>query len=174
MLRVKLLAPGAKLPEVVHPGKDLGYDVFALEDTVLPLGVAVKVRTGIAAQYKPNFAQTKFGLLVEDRSSMADKGITKSAGVIDSEYIGEIKVMLTNHNKDHEHFGDYSEDIKAWAVYNNTTNVWDYRKQGYLIKAGAKIAQLIPTEVFTAGTIVEVDDLGQTARGAGGFGSSGS
>ena len=158
MLRVKLLAPGAKLPTVAHPGEDLGYDLFALEDTVLPLGVAVAVPTGIAAQYKPNFAQRKFGLLIKDRSSMAAKGIKTSAGVIDAGYSGELKVMMTNHNPRHryETGGSY---IQTGA--------------GYQIKAGDKIAQLVPTEVFTAGTIVEVDDLGQTARGAGGFGSSG-
>jgi dUTP pyrophosphatase len=174
MLRVRLLAPGAKLPTVAHPGEDLGYDVFASEDTVLPLGVAVAVPTGIAAVYRPNFSERKFGLLVKDRSSMAAKGIKTSAGVIDAGYTGELKAMMTSHNKTHKHFGDYAEDFRALPVYNNSTNVWEYEKQGFLIKAGDKIAQLVPTEVFTAGTIVEVDDLGQTARGAGGFGSTGS
>jgi dUTP pyrophosphatase len=158
MLRVKLLGPGAKLPTVAHPGSDLGFDIFALEDTVLPLGVAVAVSTGIAAVYRPNFSERKFGLLVKDRSSMAAKGIKTSAGVIDAGYTGELKVMMTNHNKDNNY-----RDDSNWLCRGD-----------YIIKAGDKIAQLVPTEVFTAGTIVEVDDLGQTARGAGGFGSTGS
>lgn len=146
MLRVKLLAPGAKLPEVAHPGSDLGYDVYALEDTVLPLGVAVAVPTGITVQYKPHFTWKKYGILVKDRSSMAAKGIKTSAGVIDAGYTGELKVMMTNHNRDHK---IRSED-NTHIVYGS-----------YKIKAGDKIAQLVPTEVFTAGTVVEADDLGQ-------------
>jgi dUTP pyrophosphatase len=179
MLRVKLLASGAKLPEVAHPGEDLGFDVFALEDTVLPFGVTIPVRTGIAANFVLSEVdrKSKFGLIIKDRSSMAAKGIKTSAGVIDSGYTDELKVLMTNHNPDHVHFGDYSSHVGAYRAdpfYNNVSNEWEYRKQGYVIKAGDKIAQLVPTEVFTAGTIVEVDDLGQTARGAAGFGSSGS
>ncbi|MFZ0337042.1 MAG: hypothetical protein WAL45_03360, partial [Terracidiphilus sp.] len=50
MLRVKRLAAGARLPEVAHPGEDLGYDVFALEGVVLAPRATVKVRTGIAVE----------------------------------------------------------------------------------------------------------------------------
>jgi dUTP pyrophosphatase len=180
MLKVKKLNPNAILPTVAHPGEDLGFDLYALEDTVLPYGVTTAVPTGIAASFvlkpyssKPVFPSDnmtywysgtrlvpnsrKFGLLIKDRSSMATKGIKTSAGVIDAGYTGELKVMMTNGNKDHN---CRSED--GWL-----------NRGSYQIKAGDKIAQMIPTEVFTGEGISEVTDLGDSSRGAGGFGSSG-
>ena len=50
MLLVKLLAEGARVPVVTHPGEDLGYDVFALEATELWARAALRVRTGIAVE----------------------------------------------------------------------------------------------------------------------------
>lgn len=170
MLRVKKLVTHAKLPVVAHPGSDLGYDVFALEDTILPLGVAVAVPTGISARYELEIdRKSKFGLLIKDRSSMAAKGIKTSAGVVDAGYTGELKVIMTNTNKEHTHLycGLNGYDVDPNYTYCTETRF------GYLIRAGERIAQMIPTEVFTAGTIIEVDDLGQTSRGLGGFGSTG-
>jgi dUTP pyrophosphatase len=169
MLKVKKLNPNAILPTVAHPGEDLGFDLYASEDTVLPYGVATAVTTGIAAKFvlKPFGVSPrgtvlsnprKFGLLIKDRSSMAAKGIKTSAGVIDAGYTGELKVMMTNGNKAHN---CRSED--GWL-----------NRGSYQIKAGDKIAQMIPTEVFTGEGISEVNDLGDSSRGAGGFGSSGS
>ena len=43
MLKVKKLHPDAQLPTVAHPGTDLGFDLYALEDTALPAGVPVKI-----------------------------------------------------------------------------------------------------------------------------------
>lgn len=173
MLKVKKLVPHAILPTVGHPGEDLGYDVFASEDTVLPLGVTVAVHTGISAKFvedegeplEYDLAMTprKFGLLIKDRSSMASKGIKTSAGVVDAGYTGELKVLMTNTSEKNKYEFTAAERVK-----------YGYRwPTGYKIKAGDKIAQMIPTEVFTAGTIIEVEELGQTSRGEGGFGSTG-
>lgn len=177
MLKVKKLVPHAILPTVGHPGEDLGYDVFASEDTVLPLGVTVAVPTGISARYEVDqfpfgtsgIIPRKFGLLIKDRSSMAAKGIKTSAGVVDAGYTGELKVLMTNTNWEHTHkyCGLNGYDINPDYPYCTETRF------GYLIRAGDKIAQMIPTEVFTAGTIIEVEELGQTSRGEGGFGSTG-
>lgn len=151
MLKVKKLSPLAILPTVAHPGEDLGYDVYALGYTMLEPGVPTAVSTGIAASFTIQESGTntvqgvqprKFGLLVRDRSSMAAKGVKTSAGVIDSSYTGELKIMMT-------------------STYF------------YQIEAGHKIAQILPTEVFTGAGIEEVEDLGETTRGNKGFGSTG-
>lgn len=158
MLNVKKLHLDAKLPTVGHPGEDLGMDIYALKDTILPFGVVTPVSTGIAARFIDDSVATnrKFGLLIKDRSSMAAKGICTSAGVIDSGYTAELKVMMTNNNAEHQRF-DFHEGYF----------------QAYQVKAGDKIAQMIPTEVFTQGPIVEVETLEETSRGDGGFGSTG-
>lgn len=84
-----------------------------------------------------------YGAVIKDRSSMAVKKIVTSAGVIDNGYRGEIKIVLTNNSD------------KAFRV-----------------EAGLKIAQMVPVKV-TDWEVVAVDNLDETERGEGGFGSTG-
>jgi dUTP pyrophosphatase len=143
MLRVKLLEAGARAPVVAHPGEDLGYDLFSLDGVVLEPRVTVRVRTGIAVDARHPGTGAGLGLLVRDRSSMASRGITTTGGVIDAGYRGEILVLMTN-------LGDTAVELKA----------------------GEKIAQMIPVPVLT-GDVVEVESLEGSLRAAKGFGSSG-
>lgn len=82
-------------------------------------------------------------LRVAPRSGLSVKGLDTMAGVIDRDYRGEIKVIVVNHN------------------YENLE-----------INHGSRVAQVI-AEKATIVPIVEVDDLGSTARGAAGLGSTG-
>ncbi len=142
-LKVRLLDPTARLPEVAHPGEDLGYDLFALEGVKLGARQTVKVRTGIAVEARAPKTGTPLGLLVRDRSSMAARGIATTGGVIDAGYRGEILVVMTN-------LGDAAVELKA----------------------GEKIAQMVPVPVLT-GAVEEVESLEDSMRAAKGFGSSG-
>ena len=143
MLRVKRLEVGARLPVVAHPGEDLGYDLFALEGTVLAPRATIRVRTGIAVEARNPATGAPLGLLVRDRSSMASRGIATTGGVIDAGYRGEIMVLVTN-------LGETAVELKA----------------------GEKIAQMVPVPVLT-GVVEEVDSLEDSARAEKGFGSSG-
>lgn len=143
MLRVKLLETGAKLPVVAHPGEDLGYDVFSLESVLLEPHRTVRVRTGISVEARHPATGAPLGLLVRDRSSMASRGIATTAGVIDAGYRGEVQIVMTN-------LGESPIELKA----------------------GEKIAQMIPVPVLT-GAVHEVETLEDSARLGKGFGSSG-
>jgi dUTP pyrophosphatase len=143
MLRVKLLEAGARVPVVAHPGEDLGYDLFALEGALLAPRTTVKLRTGIAVEARHPETGAPLGLLVRDRSSMAAKGLATTGGVIDAGYRGEILVLMTN--------------LKDASIE---------------VKAGEKIAQMIPVPVLT-GVVEEVEALDESARAEKGFGSSG-
>jgi dUTP pyrophosphatase len=143
MLRVKLLDPAARAPQVAHPGEDLGYDLFALEATVLAPRATIRVRTGIAVEARHPASGAPLGLLVRDRSSMAARGIATTGGVIDAGYRGEILVLMTN-------LGDAPVELKA----------------------GEKIAQMVPVPVLT-GAVEQVENLEDSARAEKGFGSSG-
>jgi len=143
MLRVKLLEEGARLPVVAHPGEDLGYDVFALEGARLEPHATVRVRTGIAVEARHPETGVPLGLLVRDRSSMAARGVATTAGVIDAGYRGEVLILMTN-------LGSTPVELKA----------------------GEKIAQMIPMPVLT-GEVVAVDGLEDSLRAEKGFGSSG-
>lgn len=83
------------------------------------------------------------GALIRDRSSMASRRIICTAGVIDAGYRGEVRVVMEN-------LGDAPAEIHL----------------------GDKIANLIPYPVLTSEVEV-VEDLAETSRSAGGFGSSG-
>jgi dUTP pyrophosphatase len=142
MLKVKLLHSSAKAPTVAHPGEDLGYDIFSAADvTLAPRGSAL-VPTGIAVELT-GYTGERMGALLRDKSSLASRRLIVTAGVIDSGYRGEIKVVMEN-------LADTPNEIRA----------------------GDKIANLIPYPVLT-GTVEVVDDLAESSRKAGGFGSSG-
>ena len=143
MLRVKLLEAGARTPVVAHPGEDLGYDLFALDGITLAPRATVKLRTGIAVEARDPQTGSPLGLLVRDRSSMAARGIATTGGVIDSGYRGEILVLMTN-------LGEAAVEVKA----------------------GEKIAQMVPVPVLT-GAVEVVESLQESVRAEKGFGSSG-
>ena len=103
----------------------------------------VRLRTGIAVEARHPETGAPLGLLVRDRSSMAARGLATTGGVIDAGYRGEILVVMTN-------LGNAPVELKA----------------------GEKIAQMVPVEVLT-GPVTEVESLEESARAAKGFGSSG-
>ena len=134
---VKLLHDSAKPPTKGHM-YDAGWDLYAFETISIPAGATVLVSTGIAMSIPKGYAG-----LIWDRSSVGVKGIHRHAGVIDSEYRGEVKVCL-----------------------HNTT------QETYHIEKGDRIAQLLIQEVPTFIQHV-VKELDSTERGDGGFGSTG-
>jgi dUTP pyrophosphatase len=141
---VKRLVEGAQLPRYAHVG-EFG-DLAA--DVYASAGV-VLARAGEAGSTVavPTGIAMEFpsthGALVEDRSGLAVRGVTTLAGVIDPGYRGELKVVMTN--------------LSAAPVE---------------IKAGERIAQLRIVERIEA-AFEEVAELGEAARGEGGFGSTG-
>ena len=142
MLKVKLLATGAKAPTVAHPGEDLGYDIYSGETVTLEARGHAIISTGVAIEcISP--AGEPMGALLRDKSSMAARRLVLTGGVIDSGYRGEIKVLIEN-------LGDLPATIRA----------------------GDKIANLIPYPVLT-GDVEVVEELNESSRKAGGFGSSG-
>lgn len=142
MLRVKLLSPQAKAPTVGHAGEDLGYDIYSATTLMIPPREHAVVPTGIAIQCSSRF-QEPMGALLRDKSSMAARRLVLTGGVIDAGYRGEVRVLMEN-------LGDAPAEIRA----------------------GDKIANLIPYPVLT-GEVVVVDELGESHRKAGGFGSTG-
>jgi len=163
MLKVKLLHPEAQAPTVAHPGSDLGFDLYAVEDTVLEPGIPVKVRTGIAIEGPPGW-----GFVLGDRSSMAAKGITYAGGRIDAGYRGEILVCLINVNQP-----GYSLRTVRDADGLVTDISLDRSDVSITIRKGDKIAQMSPFEARTQLEVAVVEDLSASSRGGKGFGSSG-
>ncbi len=142
-MKVKKLHPDAKIPTRAYPG-DLGFDLYALENTTLP---AVNESGGLPVTLVRTGVAVEFprgwGAFIKDRSSKAvKKRIHTVAGVIDNGYRGEIKVAVVN--------------LSGRVV---------------TIKKGERFAQLVPVSLYD-GVAVEVEELSDTERGTGGFGSS--
>jgi dUTP pyrophosphatase len=143
----KKLDDRAKLP--TQRKGDVGLDVRCLEDFVIPPGKTVKVRTGLALAKSPESGLGAVFLKMEDRSSMALKGIFSHGGIIDPNYRGEFHVILFN-SSDKEYEGVAGDKVAQAVVYPAAFNhQWSF------------------TEVE------ECDELEASNRGAGGFGSTG-
>jgi len=142
VLQVKRLHRDAIIPTKAHAG-DLGYDFYALEETVISPDTSGRIRTGISCQFPRGY-----GGLIRDRSSIATElSLFVVAGVIDSGYTGEIQIVMRVHSK--------HPDPPAICI-----------------PAGTKIAQmiLIPTVDFP---VKEVGILyAADTRADAGFGSS--
>ena len=139
---VKKLSPKVQLPSYKTKGSS-GMDLMAfLESSIkivpnssalIPTGISVAIPNDVEIQIRP-------------RSGLAAKsniGVLNTPGTIDSDYRGELKVILFNHGS------------KEFIVNNKD-----------------RVAQIILMPVLKV-DFEEVDDLPETVRGAGGFGSTG-
>lgn len=131
---------GLPLPSYATSGA-AGMDVVAAEDLDLMPGQRHAVATGFKVAIPDGYE-----IQVRPRSGLALKygiSVPNTPGTIDSDYRGELKVIVINH-------GD----------------------QAFPIRRGERIAQLVPAAV-TRADFDEVEQLCETERGAGGFGSTG-
>lgn len=131
---------GLELPAYATEGA-AGMDVLAAEDVTLAPGGRHAVATGLAVAIPPGFE-----IQVRPRSGLALKhgiSVPNTPGTIDSDYRGELKVILINLGQD-----------------------------AFDIRRGDRIAQLVLAPV-TRAAWMPVEELDETARGEGGFGSTG-
>lgn len=144
IIQIKKLDPSAILPTRNNKG-DAGYDLYySGEKTYIYGGQRQLFKTNISIAIPENF----YGRIAP-RSGLAYKnGIDVLGGVVDSTYRGNIGVILINLNDDNE------------------------SSMPFIVNHGDRIAQLI-IEKYHDIEWQEVDQLEETARAAGGFGSSG-
>lgn len=131
---------GLDLPAYATEGA-AGMDVVAAEDVTLAPGARHAVATGLSVAIPHGYE-----IQVRPRSGLALKhgiSVPNTPGTIDSDYRGEVKVILINHGA-----------------------------EPFPIQRGDRVAQLVLAPV-TRATWQEVAELDETARGAGGFGSTG-
>lgn len=137
-LKIKKLTPEAIIPQAQRPG-DAGLDLYSVEDYKLKPSERHTFKTGIALEIPIDYVG-----LVWDRSGLAAKhGLTSLAGVIDSNYRGEILITILNTSNE---------------IYN--------------VKKGDRIAQLL-IQKYENVEFVETEELSESVRGANWSGSSG-
>lgn len=143
-LQVKRLTETAVLPTKAHR-TDAGFDICADKDLTIYAGETVMVPTGIAVAIEPGY----YGRLKGRSGLTAKTSLRVQEGTIDSDYRGEINIIC---------------DLRTLSNLSLSN--------GYPIKAGQRIAQLIIQQLPSV-DLVEVDQLDSTDRGDGGFGSTG-
>ena len=141
-VQIKKLDPNAKIPEYKTTGAS-GVDIMALlekkitldpgESKIIPTGLSIAIPDDLEVQIRP-----RSGLAAKSNIS-----VLNTPGTIDSDYRGEIKVILINLGNER-----------------------------FTVKNGDRIAQMILTPIMKF-KFEEVNKLDDTIRGSGGFGSTG-
>ena len=132
------LHPDARTPTHATDGSAC-FDLYACENGIVPAGQSNTIRTGIAVA-----VPTGWSLDILSRSGMAFRhGVTAFPGIVDSDFRGEVMVLLHNSSS-----------------------------APYRVRAGDRIAQARLTPCPRV-TFWKAEQLDVTERGAGGFGSSG-
>ena len=138
-INVKKLSENAIIP-TQGTNFAAGYDLYAAEDAVVVCGTRKLIKTNVSMEITPGY----YGRIAP-RSGLAYKnGIDVLAGVIDSDYRGDIGVIL----------------------YNTDKNI------DFTVKKGDRIAQIIFEACYIA-TLNNVENLDNTLRQGGGYGSTG-
>lgn len=127
-----------------HEG-DAGLDVFTLKDVIVPAGKMVKVDTGVSCEALTDDKKKGLSFYMYPRSSIVKTPLrlANSVGIIDRDYRGNLMGCFDNIS---------SED--------------------YTIKAGTRLLQICGPTLDPI-TFELVDELSETSRGSGGFGSTG-
>jgi len=136
-LKIKRIHKDAKLPHYGHKG-DAGLDIFSTIDCVLRKREVKAIPTGIKVAIPEGYVG-----LIWDKSGVSLEGVHRLAGVVDSGYRGEVKIVMANLSD-----------------------------EPFSIEKGMKIAQLLIQPVIEV-EVIEVEDLEATPRGENGFGSTG-
>jgi dUTP pyrophosphatase len=172
-VKIKRLHPDATVPQYATAGA-AGFDLVAVEDVIIAPGETAKIRTGLAFELPPGYE-----LQIRPRSGISEKTklrVSNAPGTVDADYRGEVCVLVDNIRD--EKFIDGT----GYRVLRSTVETIDnkfvdltperFGEGAYLIRKGDRIAQGVIAPVYRA-AFEEVDELSETARGAGGFGSTG-
>lgn len=154
--------PNAKMPEYAHPD-DSGMDVYAVDDYVIhpgetkliPTGIKVAVPNGYEIQIRP-----KSGRALKTKMRIAN-----SIGTVDAGFRGELQVIIENIEPPIKDI-TYDFDDNGRPIITSIL-----RGSDMTIGKGEKFAQLVLMEVPKA-VLFQVENLDDTERGNGGFGST--
>ncbi|MCY7794117.1 deoxyuridine 5'-triphosphate nucleotidohydrolase [Bacillus spizizenii] len=163
-VNIKRLSPDAQTPAYAH-ATDAGFDLVAAEDVIIEPGATACVPTGLAFEIPEGFE-----MQIRPRSGITLKTkLRVQLGTVDAGYRGEVGVIVDNISR--EEWGS-TPRLRTLSGKAEKIDGTYYPKSTYIIRKGDRIAQALIKPVEQA-MFTEVDALGDSDRGAGGFGSSG-
>lgn len=167
-VNIKRLSPDAQTPTYAH-ATDAGFDLVAAADVIIEPGATACVPTGLAFEIPEGFE-----MQIRPRSGITLKTkLRVQLGTVDCGYTGEVGVIVDNiaeyrNSSGAELFRESFDTIDGGLVPTDGM----FNVKTYLIRKGDRIAQAVIKPVERA-VFTEVEALGDSDRGAGGFGSSG-
>jgi len=160
ILKYRRLSPMAKHPKYSIEG-DAGFDLVSVEHKTIYPGEHKLVKTGLSVEFPSGYR-----LEVCPRSGLGLKeGVTimNTPGQVEYTYRGEIGVIIHVPYKRKGFFRLLKE-----ALFPGR-----YKEKPFVIRPGDRIAQAVISPVTTVEEFKEVEELSETERGSGGFGSTG-
>nr|WP_321303381.1 dUTP diphosphatase [uncultured Trichococcus sp.] len=154
---------------------DAGFDLYADEDITLEYGETKAIATNIALELPDGYMAD-----VRPRSGLTrDTALRVHYGTVDAGYRGGVGIICENASGEEARYSDAYSTAAALAVFTGKDNEEvlekankHHEKSVIKIKRGDKIAQLVIQKIPDV-QLVEVDELNDTVRGVGGFGSTG-
>ncbi|CAF1897322.1 Deoxyuridine 5'-triphosphate nucleotidohydrolase [Bacillus subtilis] len=164
-VNIKRLSPDAQTPAYAHE-TDAGFDLVAAADVIIEPGETACVPTGLAFEIPEGYE-----MQIRPRSGITLKTpLRVQLGTVDAGYRGEVGVIVDNIAEEFDAATVYARRVDGEKV--DSPNGLFVLENTYIIRKGDRLAQAVikPVEqpVFT-----EVNALGDSDRGADGFGSSG-
>jgi|SRR5690625_213387 len=167
----KRLDESAIIPTKAH-ASDSGFDLYALEDTIIEPGETAVVSTGIAVKLPSGYEAQ-----VRPRSGVTTKTkLRVQLGTIDNEFRGELGVIVDNVFDEPINFstGAWTMLKLAETIDGDVINTEEKTGLGsYLIRKGDRVAQLVVQPLPPAQAYEIKGDMDSTSRGGKGFGSTG-
>lgn len=166
-VKVKRLHPDAIIPKKALKD-DAGFDLVAVEDTIIEPNETKLIKTGLAVELPPGYE-----MQIRPRSGVTLKtNLRVQLGTVDANYRGEVGVIVDNV---------YALPPGTFKIFGNSYSIdgsviadlyCKNKHKSYFIRKGDRIAQAV-IQRLPAVEMVEVEELSESERGAGGFGSTG-
>lgn len=173
MIDVKVKTVGVEVPRLQTEGA-AGFDLAAAEEVIIRPGETRLIRTGLYMEIPKGYEGQ-----IRNRSGLCantDLIVKNSPGTIDSDYRGEIQVIIMNISDSRSRHNSFIslKSVKGMTVELSDDYIREHMIFGetYIIRPGDRIAQMIFSKVAEI-DLVRVDEIGDTERGTGGFGHTG-
>lgn len=175
-VKIRKLHPDAKVPAYATE-LAAGFDLVAVEDVTIAPGETALVPTGLAFEIPPGYE-----MQIRPRSGISLRTklrVANSPGTGDADFRGEVKVIVDNIalpsfyiNETYMTIGLEFGRFPLKIDGKRDDSISDEQEYTYIIRKGDRIAQAVIAPIMRA-TFEVADELSESERGAGGFGSTG-
>ncbi|NBI31000.1 dUTP diphosphatase [Chengkuizengella marina] len=164
-VKIKKLNQAVNIPKYKTKGA-AGFDLPSAEEVIIAPGESVGISTGLAFEIPEGYE-----LQVRPRSGVSFKTklrFSNTVGTVDYDYRGEVKIAFDNFYRSTSNMVNKLNLLDGTSIETNEL----YEEGTYLISLNDRIAQGV-IKVVQQAEFVEVEELSDTERGTGGFGSTG-